>query len=116
MWLNAEHATLIAAGLIFWWPVLSGSRDGLTPPAGLLYLFMAFLTSVFLGLALTWLPSFYPYYQQAPRLWGISANEDQNVGGALMMAEQSIVFVTGMCWLFFQLLGGEDEPVRGAAA
>jgi putative membrane protein len=109
LWLNAEHATLIAAGLLFWWPVLSGSPDGLSPPAGLLYLFAAFLTSVFLGLALTWLPSFYPYYQRAPRLWGISANEDQNVGGALMMAEQSVVFVTGMCWLFFHLLGGEDE-------
>ena len=113
--LNAEHALLIAAGLVFWWPVLSGTDDALAAPTGLLYLFVAFLTSVFLGLALTWLPSFYPYYQRAPRLLGVSADEDQNIGGALMMAEQSIVFVAAMCWLFFRLLGGDEDDERAGS-
>src|SRR5262249_3152996 len=36
--LNIEHAILIAAGLLFWWPIVSGR---LSPPAGLAYLVIA---------------------------------------------------------------------------
>jgi cytochrome c oxidase assembly factor CtaG len=109
--LNLEHAILISAGLIFWWPVLSGTARSLAAPGGLLYLFIAFASSAFLGLALTFLPSFYSYYQHTPRLWGFSPDSDQNVGGTLMTGEQSAVFVAGMCWVFFRLLE-EDQDVE----
>jgi cytochrome c oxidase assembly factor CtaG len=107
--LNAEHVILIGAGLIFWWPVLSGTARSLAAPGGLLYLFIAFASSAFLGLALTFLPSFYTYYQHTPRLWGFSPDSDQNVGGTLMTGEQSAVFVAGMCWVFFRLLDDDQE-------
>jgi cytochrome c oxidase assembly factor CtaG len=107
--LNLEHGILISVGLIFWWPVLSGTARSLAAPSGLLYLFIAFATSAFLGLALTFLPSFYSYYQHTPRLWGFSPDSDQNVGGALMTGEQSAVFVAGMCWIFFRLLDDQQE-------
>jgi cytochrome c oxidase assembly factor CtaG len=107
--LNLEHAILIGAGLIFWWPVLSGTARSLSAPVALLYLFIAFATSAFLGLALTFLPSFYDYYQHTPRLWGLSPDADQNVGGSLMTGEQSAVFVAGMCWVFFRLLDDDQE-------
>ncbi|HEY1479244.1 MAG TPA: cytochrome c oxidase assembly protein [Gaiellales bacterium] len=106
--LNLEHSVLISAGLLFWWPVLSGLAGSLEAPGGLLYLFLAFATSAFLGLALTFLPSFYSYYQHTPRLWGLSPDADQNIGGTLMAGEQSAVFVAGMCWVFFRLLEGEE--------
>ena len=109
--LNAEHAVLITVGLIFWWPVLSGLAGSLEAPGGLLYLFVAFATSAFLGLALTFLPSFYSYYQHTPRLWGLSPNADQNIGGSLMAGEQSAVFVAGMCWVFFRLLEGDPDEI-----
>jgi cytochrome c oxidase assembly factor CtaG len=107
--LNLEHAILISVGLIFWWPVLSGTARSLAAPGGLLYLFIAFASSAFLGLALTFLPSFYTYYQHTPRLWGFSPDSDQNVGGALMTGEQSAVFVAGMCWVFFRLLDDDQD-------
>jgi cytochrome c oxidase assembly factor CtaG len=109
--LNLEHGILIGAGLIFWWPVLSGTSRSLAAPAGLLYLFIAFATSMFLGFALTFLPSFYEYYQHTPRLWGLTPDSDQNIGGALMTGEQSAVFVAGLCWIFFRLLD-EDQDVE----
>ncbi len=37
-----------------------------------------------LGLALTFAPPIYGYYVERPRLWGISAAADQNLGGVLM--------------------------------
>jgi cytochrome c oxidase assembly factor CtaG len=107
--LNLEHGILISVGLIFWWPVLSGTARSLAAPGGLLYLFIAFASSAFLGLALTFLPSFYSYYQHTPRLWGFSPDSDQNVGGALMTGEQSAVFVAGMCWIFFRLLDADQD-------
>jgi cytochrome c oxidase assembly factor CtaG len=107
--LNVEHLILISAGLIFWWPVLSGTARSLAAPGGLLYLFIAFASSAFLGLALTFLPSFYGYYQQTPRLWGFSPDSDQNVGGSIMTGEQSAVIVAGMCWVFFRLLEDDQE-------
>jgi cytochrome c oxidase assembly factor CtaG len=107
--LNLEHVILISVGLIFWWPVLSGTERSLEAPGGLLYLFIAFASSAFLGLALTFLPSFYPYYQHTPRLWGLSPDADQNIGGSLMTGEQSAVFVAGMCWVFFRLLEDDQD-------
>ena len=64
--LNIEHAILIGAGLLFWWPIVSGR---LTPPAGLAYLVIAFLGSSFLGLAYIFSSRpFYTFYEHAPRL------------------------------------------------
>src|SRR5207248_11615609 len=46
--LNLEHAVLIAAGLVFWWPLVSGH---ISAPAALAYLGVAFVAASFLGLA-----------------------------------------------------------------
>jgi putative membrane protein len=116
--LNVEHAILIAAGLLFWWPVLRGAPRGLSPGICLLYLATAFAAASFLGLAFTFVQHpFYPFYRDAPRLWGLSAGEDQNIGGVVMNAEQSIVFVAAIAYVFFRLLEEdeqEDESVPDA--
>jgi putative membrane protein len=54
----------------------------------------------------------YDYYSHVPRVWGLSAIEDQNVGGALMLVEQSIVLVTALCVLFVRMLGQSEEEER----
>ena len=45
----------------------------------------------------------------APRLWGISAARDQNLGGVLMTAEQSAVFLTAVALTLLRLLEEEQE-------
>jgi cytochrome c oxidase assembly factor CtaG len=55
----------------------------------------------------------YPYYEQTPRIWGLSPVEDQNIGGVLMMAEQSFTLVLVMVALFVRALTkSEEEQVR----
>ena len=44
-----------------------------------------------------------------PRIWGLSAIEDQNVGGAIMMVEQSIVLVLVFFALFVRMLRQSEE-------
>jgi cytochrome c oxidase assembly factor CtaG len=107
--LNIEHGILIAAGLLFWWPLLAGR---LSPATALAYLGAGFATSVFLGLALIFSSRpFYSFYEDAPRLWGFSASRDQNLGGVLMNSEQTIVFLIAIGWFLWRLL--EEEHERG---
>jgi len=114
--LNIEHAILIAVGLLFWWPIVSGR---LSPPEGLGYLAAAFVGSSFLGLAFIFSSRpFYSYYEHVPRLWGLSPIRDQNLGGILMNAEQTLVFLLVIGWYVMRLLdeehaAGEQSPVRG---
>ena len=113
--LNLEHAILIAAGLLFWWPIVSGR---LSPPAGLAYLAVAFIGSSFLGLAYIFSSRpFYSFYEHAPRLWGLSPIRDQNLGGILMNGEQTLVFLLAIGWFVLRLLDEEharDEVTTAA--
>jgi len=105
--LNIEHGILIAVGLLFWWPIVTGR---LTPPAGLAYLAAAFVGSVFLGLAYVFSSHpYYTFYEHVPRLWGLSATRDQSLGGILMNGEQTIVFLLAIGYFVLRLLDEEHE-------
>ena len=108
--LNIEHAILIAGGLVFWWPLVSGR---LGPPAALAYLGAGFVASSFLGLALIFSSRpVYSFYETTPRLWGLSPVRDQNLGGILMNGEQTLVFLLAIGWYVWRLL--EEEHVATA--
>ena len=109
--LNLEHGLLIAVGLCFWWPVVT---ERMSAGAMLGYLATAFVGATFLGLALTFIERpFYDFYVAAPRLWGIGVLRDQSLAGALMNAEQAVVFVSAIAWVFFRLLDDPAEPEEG---
>ncbi len=111
--LNLEHGILRAAGLLFWWPIVSGR---LSPPAGLGYLAVAFIGSSFLGLAYIFSSSpFYSFYEHAPRLWGMSPARDQNLGGIFMNGEQTLVFLLAIGWFVVRLLD-EEHATREPAS
>lgn len=107
--LNVEHALLIGAGLVFWWPVLAREQGRLSSAMCLAYLGAAFVVSAFLGLALMFSTTpFYDYYRDVPRLWGLSPARDQNLGGLLMNVEQTLVFFAAMGWFLLRLLDEES--------
>lgn len=110
--LNLEHALLIAAGLLFWWTVFVV----LSTPGALAYLGVAFVSSAFLGLAFIFSSTpFYDFYEHAPRLWGLSAAKDQNLGGILMNAEQTAVFLSALAYFLVRLLNEEELQHAGKA-
>jgi putative membrane protein len=115
--LAIEHAVLIAIGLLFWWPVLCDVPRSLATLGRIGYVLAAFVLSAFLGLALTFSPPVYDYYEERPeRLWGISAEQDQNLGGILMSTEQAVVFFAAIVWLLVRLLREETEAEERLAA
>ena len=108
--LNIEHGLLIFGGLLFWSPLVSGR---LSPPAALAYLGAAFVASSFLGLALIFSTRpLYSFYEHTPRLWGLSPTRDQNLGGILMNAEQTLVFLLAIGFYVWRLLN--EEHAAGA--
>ena len=114
--LNIEHLVLVAVGLLFWWPVLSGQPVDVSVPLKIGYLGAAFVGSVFLGLALTFSDTpFYDFYVEAPRLWGLSAAKDQNFGGILMNAEQSAVFLAAILYFVLRLIPEEERSSTSAS-
>jgi cytochrome c oxidase assembly factor CtaG len=114
--LGIEHAVLIAIGIIFWWPVLCDVPRSVPTLGRIGYVLAAFVFSAFLGLALTFSPPLYPYYEDRPRLWGITAEQDQNLGGILMSTEQAVVFFSAIVWLLVRLLREEAEAEERLAA
>ena len=110
-----EHACFFAAGLALWWPLIQPvpMRRRLTGMQPLAYIASAKASLAALGLYLAWSTSvFYPYYETTPRIWGLSPVEDQNVGGVIMMVEQSMTLVLVMVVLFVRMLTRSEEEQR----
>jgi cytochrome c oxidase assembly factor CtaG len=110
-----EHACFFAAGVAVWWPLIQPvpMRRRLTGMQPLLYIFAAKVGLAALGIYLAWSTGVaYDYYTHVPRIWGLSAVEDQNAGGAIMLVEQSLVLVTVMTALLIRMLGQSEEEER----
>ena len=78
-----QHATFLAAALLFWWPAIGADPSPwrLPHPVRLLYLFLAMPQNSFLGVALLSAPTvLYPHYVTNLRDWGPSPLEDQAAG------------------------------------
>ena len=102
-----EHACFFTAGLAVWWPLVAPvpMRRRLAGLWIIAYIGTAKFGLAALGLYLTWSGDvLYEHYAGAPRIWGISAINDQNAGGAIMMIEQSLTFVIALAVLFGRML------------
>jgi cytochrome c oxidase assembly factor CtaG len=56
-----------------------------------------------LGIGLTFAPD--PlYHHYTGGTWGLTAEEDEQIGGALMAIEQSIIMGIALAWLFVRML------------
>src|SRR5436305_10970035 len=87
--LHVEHLCYFVSGVLLWWPVLT---KRLAPGAAAGYLFLAFALASPPGLLLALIPkAVYGYYEQAPRLWGLSPLGDQQLAAMTMAAEAAVV-------------------------
>jgi putative membrane protein len=111
-----EHVSFFAAGVALWWPLIQPvpMRRRLTGLQPVAYIGTAKAGLAVLGIYLTWSSTaLYPYYEGTPRIWGLTAVEDQNVAGVIMMVEQSLTLVVVLVALFVRaLMESEREQVR----
>jgi cytochrome c oxidase assembly factor CtaG len=91
--LHLEHVCYLAAGVLLWWPVFQDAPQRLASGAKALYVAAAFFFASPLGLLLALLGRpIYPFYEHAPRLWGIGVLQDQRIAGVSMVAEEAVLF------------------------
>ncbi|MEX2023712.1 MAG: cytochrome c oxidase assembly protein [Thermoleophilaceae bacterium] len=106
-----EHASFFTAGVCVWWPLIQPvpMRRPLHGFQTVAYIGGAKFGLAALGLYLTWSSGvLYPFYEDVPRIWGLSAITDQNAGGAIMMVEQSLTFVIALALLFSRMLAQSE--------
>jgi putative membrane protein len=104
-----EHVTFTLAGGLYWWHLLGPIRGrhrlgGLGPTV---YMVVTKVLVGLLGVALAFAPG--SLYAYAGDVWGLTAREDQNVGGLIMATEQSIVMGIALTVLFVRALGESDR-------
>ena len=112
-----EHLTFAAAGLLYWWHLLSPirSRQRLSGMGPVAYMTTTKLHVGFLGILLAFSPELlYSPYDHAGTRWGMSALDDQHVAGLIMAVEQSIVMGIALAWLFMRMLSESEEEEQRA--
>jgi putative membrane protein len=99
-----------------WWPVLGPIPDlpKLTPLMGMGYLFLQSLIPTIPASFLTFADEpVYEIYETLPRLWGLSALDDQLIAGLIMKIGGGAVLWTAIAVIFFRW-AFEEERAAGA--
>jgi len=107
-----QHAILVFTATLMWWPVCSPTRalPRLSEPAQMVYLFLAALTQIAAFAVITFSDVvLYPFYEQAPRIFGLDAMADQQLAGAVMHLSGSIIFTFAWVIIFFRWVSREER-------
>lgn len=115
-WLHKlEHAFFLGSGIMFWWPVVQPWPSAARWPRWSipLYLFCATLPCDALSAFLVFCNRVvYSSYLTAPRLFGMSALEDQECAAALMWTCVTIIFLVPAVLVTMEILSPHKAHPR----
>ena len=114
---DVQHITFFVVAVLFWWLVIGaaprlhrlplwariGMLIGAVPPT-----MIAGVTIAFAGQVL------YTYYETVPRIWGVTALQDQMLAGVIMWIPGSMMFILAALILVAGLLKGRDGDAPDA--
>lgn len=109
---DVEHLNFFLAGMLFWWHV-TGAGPRLHKRRGQLgriaFVIAAIPPNMLTGVVLAFgRAPFYTYYTSIPRLWGIDALADQQIGGIIMWVPGSMMYIIAALILIARLLQKES--------
>ena len=111
------HAAVFLSALLMWCPVVAPLPELrlLSPPTQMLYLFLQSIVPTVPASFLVFAQQpIYRFYEHVPRLWGLSAVEDQRIGGLLMKIGGGFLLWTVITVLFFRWHAEEESSEREA--
>ena len=113
------HAILFGAALVVWWPVMSPLVElpSLSPPGQMMYLFIQSLAPTIPASFLTFGHTLlYPVYGTFPRIWGVSALNDQLIAGLTMKIVGGLILWGFITAIFFRWYARESRDGWDALA
>jgi putative membrane protein len=113
------HVLLFGSAILVWWPVMSPLVElpALTPPAQMIYLFVQSLAPTIPASFLTFGHTLlYPVYGTFPRIWGVSALNDQLIAGLLMKLVGGFILWGFVATIFFRWHAREERDGWDALA
>ncbi|MDQ3856506.1 MAG: cytochrome c oxidase assembly protein [Chloroflexota bacterium] len=123
-----EHLTFLGTATLYWWPVVSPGRD--EPAMAIwgtsIYIFIGMALSSILGIVLAFAPPglYVPYSHPADELgvlqlirdgWGLSAADDQQLGGLLMWIPGGALYSVALLAAWVRWLSSGDQEAEPAA-
>jgi putative membrane protein len=115
------HLLFMATATLLWWPVMSPVPElpRLGYGLGMLYLFLVGIPMQIVAAMISLAGGvLYPWYSAAPRTWGLSPLDDQQLGGLIMWVPANLYMFLAIGVLFFAWAKEserEDRGERGAA-
>lgn len=108
----------LLSGIVFWWPIVVRypGRENFSPIFRILYIFLGTQAHLFIAMWLL-LAEFpvYATYELAPRVTSLSALQDQQVAGGIMIAIAEPIVFAFIAVVFFRWARDQEsrETVRG---
>jgi putative membrane protein len=105
-----QHVSFLWIALLFWFAFLRPYQP--SSSAGVLYFFTTAIHASLLGALMTFSPEVWyaPYLTTAPQ-WGLSALEDQQLGGLIMWIPTGVVFVAAGLFSLARTMRASDIDV-----
>lgn len=114
-----QHLCFLAASVMMWWPLLSRMPElpPLSRPLQMLYICLLMIPMSVVGMIITYADEvLYPAYESAPRMWGLSPQQDQLIGGLIMWIPGSLIYIALLTAVFFKWAReAEEEEAAGVA-
>lgn len=110
-----EHLSFIGTSFLTWMPMISPTPliPRLAPPMQVLNLFLQSLPATGLGAIIAFASApLYPFYVQAPHVWGLDVMQDQLYAGLIMWIGGALIWLLALTLVFFKWFGRE-EPIEG---
>lgn len=114
-----EHLFFLGTSILFWWTVVydGGERRRLGYGIGVLYLAAPMLEGNAIGAVLTFASQpLFSTYAEAPRLWGFSVMQDQQLAGLIMWVPGSLLYVIPMILFLTRMVQKEEREARAMEA
>lgn len=112
-----QHMSFLGSAILFWWSLIHARRDAAAYGAAVLYVFTTALHSGMLGALLTFArTAWYPVYAGRTEAWGLTAIEDQQLGGLIMWIPACAVYIVAGLLMFAGWLQASDRSARSRPA
>lgn len=113
---DIEHLTFFISGMALWWHYADASPKfhGRRPyTMRLMLVVMTYFQNLLLGVSLTMSPELiYTHYATVPRIWGLSPERDQMIGGLIMWIPGGMMYLIAFLVLVARLVNYTEHRAR----